>query len=555
MNNLSNGKMLAGIAGVVVVAGVVVLASGAFGFTDGGIDVRNTACEDLGSARIAVNNEFEERKAQAGEARDAAKEVASDAYFAENQRLNAERHACISRALTADPCKASFEEITRLYEEIMADFAADKGFNEAKFNEREQAKKDYTKCVEEARKPEFYKDKETACDTALAAGKSANIEARTKADASAERIYEKALESAAHAKKSKEAILDAIEKKCNEPGGNTAISVGGLTTGGTGTAIQSGVPACTGVFAGNDPDLLKRVRDLENQLNKAKAAGHTEGIHGTVHLQTALSNLRTELAQSQRSCKVDTDCGDVVPVCCSGTEVGQAVCSAGVCTSKKTQCVDPEVCAGKPAQCVAPSTGAQSKAVTISRTIPEVGTCSQNLQTLDLQKASEASDRFEITGNIPSWLKFDKVGGKLPTTVSITYSCATVQGFGPGAYSASGTITIYNTANELINTIPLNITITVTASPKTVAVIEYSGKLLPVDQLIVENEEGCGAEHWHAAQGSVTALDGSLVTDPGPQCGYGKVQEKPAKTVPDTRTSKKGTGTIEVRGLEGLQQQ
>lgn len=63
---------------------------------------------------------------------------------------------------------------------------------------------------------------------------------------------------------------------------------------------------------------------------------------------------------------------------------------------------------------------------------------------------------------------------------------------------------------------------------KTIKVIRYQGKYLPVDQLIIEDEIGCGAEHWHAAQGVVVATDGTQVPDPGPQCGFGKVSENPA---------------------------
>lgn len=62
---------------------------------------------------------------------------------------------------------------------------------------------------------------------------------------------------------------------------------------------------------------------------------------------------------------------------------------------------------------------------------------------------------------------------------------------------------------------------------KPIQVIGYQGKYLPVDQLIVEDEVGCGAAHWHAAQGIVVATDGSQVSDPGPQCGFGKVQDLP----------------------------
>lgn len=62
---------------------------------------------------------------------------------------------------------------------------------------------------------------------------------------------------------------------------------------------------------------------------------------------------------------------------------------------------------------------------------------------------------------------------------------------------------------------------------ETIQVIEYNGKHLPIDQLIIEDETGCGAEHWHAASGVVKATDGTDVVDPGPQCGYGKVSERP----------------------------
>lgn len=70
-------------------------------------------------------------------------------------------------------------------------------------------------------------------------------------------------------------------------------------------------------------------------------------------------------------------------------------------------------------------------------------------------------------------------------------------------------------------------------TPKTKAVqtIRYQGKYLPVDQLIVENEAGCGADHWHAAESVVRATDGTMVPDPGPQCGYGKVAENPVMTI------------------------
>lgn len=69
------------------------------------------------------------------------------------------------------------------------------------------------------------------------------------------------------------------------------------------------------------------------------------------------------------------------------------------------------------------------------------------------------------------------------------------------------------------------------SSLKKVRVIGYQGKYLPVDQLIIEDEAGCGADHWHAAQGFVKATDGAFVPDPGPQCGYCKVSSCPVMEI------------------------
>ncbi len=557
----SVAKIGIAVVGIAVVGIGATALMGVFnpGFADGGVDVRNTKCEELGSARTAIANEFETRKASAGEAHDVARETISDEYWDKNRALENDYHECISSALTADPCKEPFEEVGRLYEEIMADFDAGKGFNEAKFNEREQAKKEYNECVEEARKPEFYENKKLQCDADLATGKEANQNERVRNEADAKAVYDETVAEAQAAFDAKSAILDAIEEKCKEPGGTTSVSVGALTSGGSGAVLAPSSSACTGVFSGNDPGILKRIADLENQLQKARAAGQSDGLFGTDHIQSALDDLRQELKDSQRTCNVDADCGSTVPVCCSTTQVGRAYCDAGICASEIKECTDPEICGGKPAMCVAPGTGVQQQdGVYISRTIPEEGSCSQNLQVLNLAQGTPESARYSIVGNIPGWLHIDKPSGTLPGSASVTYSCGTVQGFGPGNYTAAGSITVYNSANELINTIPFNVSITVTPVEKKIDVIEYNGKYLPVSQLIIESEEGCTAKHWHAAQGVVTATDGTKVSDPGPQCGYGKLSEKPILQVsaPKDNSETDTSGARgEVRGLEFLKTQ
>jgi hypothetical protein len=95
-----------------------------------------------------------------------------------------------------------------------------------------------------------------------------------------------------------------------------------------------------------------------------------------------------------------------------------------------------------------------------------------------------------------------------------------------------------------------------------VQVISYGGKNIPVTQLIIENETGCGEPHYHAANGFVTATDGTKLYDPGPPCGYGKVSERPTSSIaggvnettvvsPIPASSRPSPGTMVVCGLPG----
>src|SRR3989338_762823 len=549
----STSKIASISIGIIALGLIVAAASGVFNnqFSDNGIDVRNTVCEQIASARQAVDNEFEQRQQSFKDELSADKEKASDEFWAQNQQLESQYHQCISAALTADPCKDAFERIGQLYEEIMADFDAGKGFNEAKFNQREEVKKEYNDCVANARKPEFYKDKEAACDAALAAGKEANQKVRQAAEQAAQAKYDAALATATNARQQKQAILDAIEEKCKEPGGNTNVNIGSLDSAGTGTVIKSGSPACTGVFEGNNPDLRKKLNDLENQLQKAKISGLREGLYGSDRLQQAVDDARQELIDSGRSCQTDADCGDPTPVSCSNTQVGRLFCSNGSCASEQTDCPSPENCTGKPASCVDPSTRVQQQdGVYISRTIPQVGACSQNLQVLNLQKGSVDADRFDLTGNIPNWLHITPPSGKLPANTNVTYDCNTVQAFGPGTYTANGSIQIYDPNRRLINTIPFNVSITVTpaTAPETIKVIQYGSKYIPLNQVHSGTGSECDKEeHWHANAGSVTATDGTVISDPNPSgCGFGKTSAVPVISVP------KPAVKFEVKGLEGL---
>ena len=65
-----------------------------------------------------------------------------------------------------------------------------------------------------------------------------------------------------------------------------------------------------------------------------------------------------------------------------------------------------------------------------------------------------------------------------------------------------------------------------------VSAILYHGKYLPVDQLMIENKAGCGAEHWRALEGVVKATDGTMIPDTQFQCGFGKINESRPEMVP-----------------------
>ena len=97
-----------------------------------------------------------------------------------------------------------------------------------------------------------------------------------------------------------------------------------------------------------------------------------------------------------------------------------------------------------------------------------------------------------------------------------------------------------------------------------IKVIVVRGKKVAISQVHVSTGPECDSEanqfpHYHANTGSVTALDGSVLQDPG-GCGLGKVRDVPVEEVeapsmsipapsPDTPSS---GGSIEIRGLEPL---
>lgn len=461
------GKVAAGIVAVAVLGTAVYLGITNLGQVpgggqgDGGINVSGTNCDGIAAARESVNSELQERVDSANADYRESMEAASDTYWAERRSLDDARQACETQALLADPCKYLFERSSALAQEILD--GIDDGFDEAKFQEREEVKKEYDECLQNPPYERTYEGMKAKCEADFAVGDAVAQATREATEAAATAARDAAIEVAEADHQSKHATLDAIEAACNVPPPTTSIGTG-ITTAGTGTIVQSGSPACTGRFAGYDPETQSEITRLQQLYNQARLAGKEKGIGGTESYAARISELRVEMAAGPRKCTVDSDCGDPEPVCCSDTEVGQIACSDGVCTAEKTQCEDDEICTGKPAQCVAPDTGVESQPISLSKHIVIGQSCSNRLQVLSLQPSSENSHRYEITGNVPQWLSFSHVGGQLPQDVEAATACTTLMGMGPGVYTGSATITVYSQENVLVNTIPLEVVVTVEQS-------------------------------------------------------------------------------------------
>jgi hypothetical protein len=61
-------------------------------------------------------------------------------------------------------------------------------------------------------------------------------------------------------------------------------------------------------------------------------------------------------------------------------------------------------------------------------------------------------------------------------------------------------------------------------------VFDYEGKFIPVEQLHKADADACDAEHWHGG-GQVVTLRGETLSDPDPECGFGKDGDIPVREV------------------------
>ena len=130
----------------------------------------DVACEEIAATRLAVADELADRKSKAAETLGTAMEKASDDYWEARRALEDTKTQCESEALLADPCKDLFEQISSLADQILRNL--DNGFDEAKFQEREDLKEKYDECLRNPPEEDTYPGKLEECRTAFETGVS-----------------------------------------------------------------------------------------------------------------------------------------------------------------------------------------------------------------------------------------------------------------------------------------------------------------------------------------------------------------------------------------------
>lgn len=83
---------------------------------------------------------------------------------------------------------------------------------------------------------------------------------------------------------------------------------------------------------------------------------------------------------------------------------------------------------------------------------------------------------------------------------------------------------IYSNKSQPAQTNTSSQTPTASEQKSKVKVITYKNSKIPIDQLKISTGPDCDSPHYHAKAQSVTALDGTVIPDPG-SCAYGKVND------------------------------
>lgn len=461
-------------------------------------DVTKTTCPEIESARAKVNAAYE-----------AAIKAATDTYTEARGLFQADFEQCRSTIWKGGPCDKEYEATQVAYRNAWGDISNDQFYKEWK-----KAKADWDACY--AQRDEKY---EEWSRNNLAKEKLCQDELQAKVDAANE-AYRAAADAARAKRAADMAFLDELEKECKKP----KVTGGGSTT--TGVIPGSGTPVGTNPPGGGvtvappvtPPNPNARV--CQQTIPGENSTGRT-GRAPDYGPRDILVNLMTQVAEEVTKTPV--------PV----SAIDERVFAVMVCSKIRTRIAEMDLESidhlndnvwqrryEQTRRRYETALGVWCKIAEGKPALPEV---KQQVAAINAMPTGACTKDADC--GPPVCCSGKEVG---------TWTCNTAT----GACSAKKTAC---TDPKVCGGNPARCI----APPQKVRAINVGGKFLPLDQLIIESEEGCATEHYHAKAGSVRATDGTMVSDPGPQCGFGKVSERPVVEV-ELR--------IEVRGLEGLRQ-
>lgn len=469
-------------------------------------DVTKTTCDEIAAARAKVAAAYE-----------ATHKAATDTYTEAHAAFRADFEACRRDLWKGGPCDKEYAATQTAYQNAWGDISNDQFYKEWK-----KAKADWDACHAQwdAKYEEWSKngqEREKACQE----------EFQAKSDA-ARAAYDAAAKAAREKRDADNAFLDELEKKCKQPtatGGTTGVVPGGTgTPGGTNPPGGGTNPPGGGVTV--SPPVTP-----PNPNSPACRDAAIPGENGTPRTGRAsdfgpkdiLVNLLTAVAEDVTGTPIPT------------SAINDQIFAGIVCTKLHARLIELHM-----EEIDAITSGDRRAEIALRQKIARYERARNVWCSIAQGKPALADVKKEVNAinAMPTGAcKTDADCGQ-PVCCSGqevgSWTCNTAT----GACSNQKTRC---TDPKVCGGTPARCV----APPQKVKAINVGGKFLPLDQLIIESEPGCGADHYHAKRGAVKATDGTTVPDPGPQCGYGKVSERPTVEVMtqiDTETR------VEIRG-------
>ncbi len=472
-------------------------------------DVTKTTCPEIDAARQKVDAAY-----------DAAIKAAADTYAEARAAFQADLDACLKGIWTGGPCDKEWKASQTAASNAWGDISNDQFYKEWK-----KAKADWDACYAQwEKKYEDWSKNNTGRE------QQCQEEFQAKVDA-ANAAYDAAAKAAKDKRDADRAFLDELEKKCKQPQptatgttGGTGGTTGGGTTPGGGTDGGTVTPPPGGGTTGGGTTYHPEARACQDEIPGENAQPRT-GKASDFGPKDILVNLIVQVAEDVTGTPVPTGAVD------------NQIFAGIVCVKLHARLIELQ--------------GEESDAIWSNNRKAEIAA------RLKIARYTRARDIWcKIAEGKPALADVKKEQNAInamPTGGCKTDAdcgdpvCCSAKEIGTWSCDVS-TGSCHQSKKPCTDpTVCAGKPAQCVQPPVKVKAILYGGKYLPLDQLIIENERGCGADHYHAKQGVVRATDGTFVSDPGPQCGYGKVSERPTVEVEAPSMRIDTRATIEIR--------